>query len=296
MWPLMHTHDEPPMEAQQRVREDASRYRLPSPLAIHEALRADGDDLLGRPSSSWAWSGLAGGLSMGFSVIAAVAIHAALPRTPWSTLLVALGGTVGYLIIILGRQGLITESAMITALEVLSNPRPNTVARFAGLIGIVTLANIAGALLMALLLTWTGILDAHHKTALSGLAARTVSPSFGALFFRSLIAGWAIALAVWTAPAAGSGKIFSIFILAYLTGILHLAHLSVGSIEVMHLGFIGTVGWTEYLGRFLPAVFLGNLIGGFALAALLNHLQVRTEMPRPIGSAQPSKREGRRRQ
>jgi formate/nitrite transporter FocA (FNT family) len=37
----------------------------------------------------------------------------------------------------------------------------------------------------------------------------------------------------------------------------------------------GEIAWAEYVVTFLPAVLLGNLVGGFALAALLNHLQVK---------------------
>lgn len=269
--------------------EAPGKYRLPSPLAIHEALRADGEELLSRSWTSWGWSGLAGGLSMGFTVITAAAIFASLPRAPWSSMVVALGATVGYLIIILGRQGLITESAMVTALDVLERADRTSAVRFVGVIATVSMANVLGAFLMAALLTWTGILDAHHKEALSELAARTVEPAFSTLFLRSTIGGWAIALAVWTAPAAGSGKVVSIFLLAYVTGLLHLTHLAAGSIEVLHLAFVGSVGWGEYVGRFLPAVVLGNLVGGFALAALLNHLQVRTE-PRHVSHNQTARR------
>jgi formate-nitrite transporter family protein len=257
--------------------EQAQEFRLPKPLAIHEALREDGEELINRPWRSLGWSGLAGGLSMGFSVIAAAAIHAALPRAGWSTLVVALGATVGYLIIILGRQGLITESAMLSALHVLSRPSRGNIARFAGVIATVSAANIAGALMIAALLSWTGILEPAQKTALSEMAARTASPPFETLFLRSLIGGWVIALAVWTAPAAGGGKVFSIFTLAYVTGVLHLTHLAAGSIEVLHLALLGEIAWAEYVVRFLPAVLLGNLSGAFLLAALLNHLQVKED-------------------
>lgn len=247
--------------------------RLPSPSALHEALRSDGEELLDRGAQSWFLSGLGGGLTIAFSVTTAAVIHASLPAATWAELVVPLGATVGYLIIILGRQGLITESAMITALQVLSRHTGGTITQFAGVLAVVSFANVLGAFVIAALLTGTALLDPASKDALTAMASKTAAVGAGALFVRSIVAGWAIALAVWTAPAAGSAKVLMIFVLAYITGVLHLPHMSAGSIEILHLVFSGTVHWTTYA-RFLPVVLCGNTLGAFVMVALLNHLQV----------------------
>ncbi len=201
-------------------------------------------------------------------------IHASLPAAGRATLVVPLGATLGYLIIILGRQGLITESAMITSLHLLSRPTAGTAAQFAGTIIVVSFANVVGAFVAAAVLTGTTLLEPHQRAALTELAWRTATTEAGTLFVRSAMGGWAIALAVWTAPAAGSAKVLMIFFLAYLTGVLHLTHLSAGSIEVLHLVFIGTLHWSAYV-PFLGIVLCGNALGAFVLVALLNHLQVK---------------------
>ena len=265
-----------------REPERVGNYRLPSPLVIHEALRTDGEELLGRDWTSWAWSGLAGGLSMGLGVMTAAAIHASIPQATWSMLVVPLGTGVGFLVIVLGRQGVITESAMITALDVLSRPSASGLRRFAAVIGVVSAGNVLGAFMFAALLTWAGVLDGHQRGALGILATRTLEPTIVVLFLRSVLGGWAIALAVWTAPAAGSAKVVIIFVLAHVTGVLHLSHLAIGSIEVLHLVLGGQAGWSQYVGKFLPAVLLGNALGGFALTAVLNHLQIRAQRQRTL--------------
>lgn len=217
---------------------------------------------------------------MGLSVTTAAAIHGAVSGTRWGSLIVPLAVSVGYLIVILGRQGLITETAMIGALDLLSEPRLGAVRRFAALIAVVTGANLLGAFVVAAVLSATSILNPHHHRAVIEAGVRVLEPSASTIFIRAVVGGWAIAVAVWTGPAAGSAKVLMITILAYVTGLLHLTHLAAGSIEVMSVAFQDGTRWTEYLVKFLPAVISGNLLGSFALVALLNHLQVRRERTR----------------
>ena len=154
--------------------EHVSEYKLPSALLIHEAIRADGEESLARPWSSFFWSGVAAGMSMGLSVIAAAAIHGSLPPARWNVPLISIGTTIGYLVIILGRQGLITESTMVSALDVLSRPRGARFGKFSGVIALVSVANIAGALLVALVLTTTAVLEAHTRDALTASTRWTI--------------------------------------------------------------------------------------------------------------------------
>ena len=63
------THSEavvPPLTKRQR--QDA-KDRIVSVIVVHEAIRFDGEEELHRPISALAWSGLAAGLSMGFSFV-----------------------------------------------------------------------------------------------------------------------------------------------------------------------------------------------------------------------------------
>src|SRR5918912_1379486 len=66
--------------------EAEERTAVPAKV-VHEAIRAEGEEELRRPSSALAWSGLAAGLSMGFSLVAEALLRAHLPDEPWRPLL-----------------------------------------------------------------------------------------------------------------------------------------------------------------------------------------------------------------
>lgn len=58
---------------------------------MHEAVRREGESELERTSSSLAWSGLAAGLSMGFSFLGVGLLQAYLPDEPWTPLVSSFG-------------------------------------------------------------------------------------------------------------------------------------------------------------------------------------------------------------
>ncbi len=71
---------------------------------VYEAIRREADKELHRPAAELAWSALAAGLAMGFSFIADASLSACLPDQPWRALISRFGYSVGFLIVILGRQ------------------------------------------------------------------------------------------------------------------------------------------------------------------------------------------------
>jgi formate-nitrite transporter family protein len=96
-------------EREQKEVED--RSAAPARV-VYGAIQKEGEEELERPSSALAWSGLAAGLSMGFSFVVEALIHAMLPAEPWRPLLSKLGYSVGFLIVVLGRQQLFTENTL----------------------------------------------------------------------------------------------------------------------------------------------------------------------------------------
>lgn len=62
------------------------------------------------------WSGVAAGLSIGFSVVAKAILAANLPDAPWTPVIDSLGYSVGFLTVILGRQQLFTENTLTAVL------------------------------------------------------------------------------------------------------------------------------------------------------------------------------------
>ena len=86
---------------------------------VYETIRREGEEELRRAVSALAWSGLAAGLSMGFSFIAEGLLVAHLPDSPWRPLLSKAGYCIGFLIVILGRQQLFTENTLTVILPLL---------------------------------------------------------------------------------------------------------------------------------------------------------------------------------
>ena len=87
---------------------------------VHETIRKEGEGELQRTVQSLLFSGFAAGLSMGFSMVADGLLSARLPEAPWSGTVSSFGYTVGFLIVVLGRQQLFTESTLTAMLPVLN--------------------------------------------------------------------------------------------------------------------------------------------------------------------------------
>src|SRR5215831_17766724 len=81
----------------------------------------EGEEELKRSTSALAWSGLAAGLSMGFSFVAEAVIRAHLPAAAWRPLLAKFGYSFGFVLVILGRQQLYTENTLTPILPLLDS-------------------------------------------------------------------------------------------------------------------------------------------------------------------------------
>src|SRR4051794_20919505 len=101
-------------------KKDARKRASPSAAIVYEAIRTEGNEELSRPSAALAWSGVAAGLSMGFSLVAQGLLRAYLPDTSWSPLLWRLGYAMGFLVVVLGRQQLFTENTLTAIIPLLA--------------------------------------------------------------------------------------------------------------------------------------------------------------------------------
>src|SRR5918911_5383401 len=104
-----------------RERRKVDERQAIGPQIVHEAIRREGEEELERSSSALAWSGLAAGLSMGFSLASEGLLRAHLPDAPWRPLITKLGYPVGFLIVVLGRQQLFTENTLTVILPLLKH-------------------------------------------------------------------------------------------------------------------------------------------------------------------------------
>lgn len=262
------------------LRDDLQRAisSAPEPVAIHDIIRRDGERELDRSISALAWSGLAAGLSMGFSFLIMAVIRGALPDTPWRILIAGFGYTTGFLIVVLGRQQLFTESTLTAVLPVLTKPSLRSLLGMLRLWAVVLAANLVGTVLFSTVLAVPGLFQEDVTRAFSEIGHEALRDPFWHMALKSMLAGWLIALMVWLMPSAGQSRLLLILIITYLVAISRTSHLIAGSSEIVYLVITGQIGIGDYIGGFFVPTFLGNVVGGTSLVALLNHAPLREEL------------------
>jgi len=270
-----HGHDSEDLQGHEK--KQAAEHEPLRPMVIHEIIRAEGDAELERPAGALIWSGLAAGLSMGFSFLAEALLRGALPDAPWQHLIASGGYCVGFIIVILGRQQLFTESTLTAALPVMTEPSAAKAMALIRVWALVFFANVAGTWLFAFALTAPGLSSPETRIALADLAGESLAPPFWSMLLRAVFAGWLIALMVWLLPSARTARILVIGLLTYTVALGRFSHIIAGSTEGAYAIMTGTAGLRAYLGGFLAPTLIGNTLGGAVLVAMLNHAPLRTE-------------------
>lgn len=264
----------PDSELSEKQKEEAEERTSVSVDVVHEAIRKDGDEELNRSTAALSWSGLAAGMSMGFSFVAQGLIYAHLPNSPWRSLVVRLGYPIGFLIVIVGRQQLFTENTLLAIIPFLARPNIPTFIRVLRLSIVVLIANMVGAHIFAWVLGNTPMFQPDVQNAMLELAKKAVQVSFGAAILRGIFAGWLIALVVWMLAAVDAGRVAIIFLMTYLVGIGDFTHIIAGAVEVLFLPMVGAASWVSVAWGYLLPTLIGNIAGGTALTAAINHAQV----------------------
>lgn len=258
-------------------RKEVLRRKSISAAVVHETVREVGERELRRTPAALAWSALAAGLSMGFSLVAQGLLHAYLPATPWSPLIDNFGYSVGFLIVILGRQQLFTENTLTAILPLLAHPNLDTFLRVARLWIVVLAANLVGAFLFAALVAHTAVFPPEIQHAFAAIAQHSLRGGFGLTILRGIFAGWLIALMVWLLPASEGTRFHIIILITYLVALGGFAHIIAGSVDVLYLVNIGKISWLTYWIDFMLPTLIGNILGGVTLVAVLNFAQVASE-------------------
>ena len=108
---------------------------------------------------------------------------------------------------------------------------------------------------------------------------------------RAILSGWLIALMAWLLPSARSARFFVIVFLTYVVALGGFTHIVAGSVEAAFALFSGNASWLQYVANFLVPTLVGNVIGGVALVALLNHAPLATQLQQPgVAPARERKR------
>jgi formate/nitrite transporter FocA (FNT family) len=223
-------------------------------------------------------SGLAAGLSIGFSLMVEGALHARLPAAPWRELVSSFGYTIGFLIVVLGRQQLFTENTLTPMLPLLHNRDGETLRGLLRLWGLVLVANIVGTWLVAAALALTDVFPSDIKAAFAEISRSAIAEPFGSTCLKAVFAGWTIALMVWLLPSAEGSRPFVIVALSYVIALGGFAHIVAGSVDAFYLVHAGLASYGDYAWRFFVPTLLGNVAGGVALVAALNYGQVAPDM------------------
>lgn len=262
------------LELSEKQQQEVQDRTSVSAVVVHEAIRHDGEEELSRSMSGLAWSGLAAGLSMGFSLVAQALLRSHLPDAPWRPLLVSLGYPVGFLIVIVGRQQLFTENTLTAIIPLLTRRNWSTFGRVCRLWAVVLAANMVGAHIFAWVVSNTAMFRLPVQAAMLALAQEAMSVGFGTAILRGVFAGWLIAMVVWMLASIDTGRIAVIVILTYVVGLAGLTHIVAGAVEVLFLVMVGAKSWAAVAGGYLLPTLLGNIIGGVSLTAAVNHAQV----------------------
>ena len=273
--------DSPHLDEKQQ--QQAAERAPPGPLVIHEIVREQGEAELDRSFGGLAWSGLAAGLSIGFSFVMQAYLQSGLPDAPWRRLVASFGYSLGFLIVILGRQQLFTETTLTALIPTLTRPKLATLRRTLRVWAIVLATHLAGTLVFAAISSRPGVFAPDAMAAMLDLATYTMRQPFWHVLVTAGSAGWLIGLMVWLLPASGSAQPFIIILLTYVVALCQFPHIVAGSVEAAFAVFTGHASVGDYLGRFLIPTLIGNTFGGTALAALLNHAPVASDLE---GSAQ----------
>jgi len=251
----------------------AETRRLTAP-EIFEAAVENARGELRRSARKLAFSGVAGGITMGLTGIGVASMRALVGSGGWRDLVSYLIYPVGFIAVIIGRAQLFTENTLYPVILVFDERRH--VLRTLRLWAVVFSTNVAGAFLFAMLAAKSPALHPDVLRELISLGLQASSGSMAHLFWSGVVGGWLIALVAWTVTASHwtIGQLAIIYLLTFVVGVGRFAHCIASSCEILAAVMAGAIPAWGYFGWLFPAT-LGNICGGVLIVSLLNYAQVK---------------------
>jgi formate/nitrite transporter FocA (FNT family) len=250
----------------------------PRTPVIYEIVRRMGDEEMERPLTSLWWSGVAGGLSISFSLLAEAILQACLPDTPWRPLISGFGYTAGFVIVVLARQQLFTENTITAVLPVMDDFTAENCWRLGRMWAVVLAANVAGTFLAAAFYAYTPALKPELAAAMMDVAGHIMHHAWPEMVSRAIVAGFLIATMVWMLPSAETAAFYVVVLMSYLIAAGGFMHIVAGSAEAFLLVLSGHLGFGAMITEFFAPVLIGNIVGGTALFAMIAYAQVMNEI------------------
>jgi len=254
----------------------AERRRLDA-SAIFAIVLAEGRHELERPTQSLWWSGFAGGLAISTSLFAEGILHQHLPETAGKPLLVAFGYSVGFILVVIGRLQLFTETTITAALPLFTEPSRRVGLSLLRMWGVVFAANMAGVFFAVAVTVLAGLVPEAQIEAYSAIARPLLDQTFPETLKQAVPAGFLIAALVWMLPNSRGFELFLVIVVTWMVAAGGYSHVVVGGAEMAHLVSIGAAD-IGVAARFIGAALIGNVIGGTVLFALIAYGQVRKEL------------------
>jgi formate/nitrite transporter FocA (FNT family) len=258
--------------------KDVEELATPRTPVIYEVVRRLGDEEMQRPVTSLWWSGVAAGLSISFSLLSQAILTTHLPEASWQPLVVSFGYCIGFIMAVLSRQQLFTESTITAVLPVAADVTWGNVLRMTRLWAIVLAANLAGTLFAALFCTFTPVLSGDIYNGMLEISRDLLGYGWWEMVFRAIAAGFLMAAMVWLMPGAEGAQFHVITLMTWLIAVGGFTHIVAGSMESYLLVFSGEWIWWRMITEFMAPVLIGNMIGGTALFALIAYAQVMDEI------------------
>jgi formate-nitrite transporter family protein len=254
--------------------EQAEERMVASAKVVHEVVVREGLEELDRSGWALAWSGLAAGFAMGLSMMTSGFIRDALPDTSWRHMVVALGYPMGFVAAIIARQQVFTENPLRAVVPLLETKSGETLVKVVRLWSVILVCNVLGAWVFAFIAARTSLFEQNIHTAFAAIGTEVYNQPFWDIFIKAVFAGWIIALMSWMMSSSVHSKFTVIFVMTYLIGLAKFKHVIAGSVDALYLVSTGAANFGQYLSQFFWPTLLGNVVGGVALVAIVNHAQV----------------------
>ena len=258
----------------ERLEEEAT----PPTPAIYEVVRRLGKEEMTRPATSLFWSGVAGGLSISFSLLTEAILQMHLPDSQWRELIVGLGYPVGFLMVVLARQQLFTETTITVMIPLMKEPTREHFAGAGRMWAVVLAANLVGTFFAALFCSFTPVISPELRASMLEISRHAMSHEWLEMGFRGITAGFLMAAMVWLIPAAGNTQFHIVLLVTYVIGAGDFSHIVAGSMEAFLHTVHGAMPVATLFGGVLAPVLVGNIIGGTVLFAMISHAQVMKEI------------------
>lgn len=278
-----HNNDISPQQLEEAKTKPISMEHLEAKLpstaaALHEVIRRDGEKEMRRDAMALFWSAIAAGLTMSTSLIGKGILQAYLPNDQLWFLIIAMGYTVGFILVICANQQLFTENTITPILPLMSNFSLYQVFRVLRLWCIVLVGNFIGGGVAAFIFIKLPIFNPNVMSAFIDIGQHMMKNTPWEMFCKGIMAGWLIATMVWILAGLEQGKIVMIFLVTYLISLGDFTHIIVGAVEAFVLIFSNQLSWSDAILQFALPTLLGNLVGGSLIFSLISHAQIRSDL------------------